>query len=88
VRDTNGRPAGAKLWVSAKPEVRTIPNIGWYIEETDSQGRYEMNIPAGRYTISIEPGNSVYRGRIIDAPQRTVTCRLPIKMLSWISASR
>ena len=72
VRDTNGRPAGAKLWISAKPEVRTIPNIAWYIEETDSQGRYQMDIPAGRYTISIEPGNSVYRGRIIDAPQRTV----------------
>src|SRR5688572_5213959 len=73
VRDSNGGPAPKGLWIIAVPVVRTIPNVGSYIDETDAQRRYQMNIPPGRYTISVEGGKSLPLRRIIDAPQRTVT---------------
>jgi hypothetical protein len=72
VRNTNGGVAPAGLWIIAEPAVRTIPTVSSYIDETDAQGRYRMNIPPGRYTISIEDGRKrIYRG-FIDAPRRTL----------------
>src|SRR4029453_7868949 len=76
VSDRNGQPARAKLWVRAIPEVETIPNVTSYIDETDAQGRYEMNIPPGRYVVSIEDGTRprVYGSAVvIEAPERMIT---------------
>jgi len=72
VRDSIGQTAPPGILIIAKPEVRTIPNISSYIQETDRQGRYQFNIPPGRYTISIEDRRR-NRLRTLEAPQRRVT---------------
>ncbi|HEX4999440.1 MAG TPA: M56 family metallopeptidase, partial [Terriglobia bacterium] len=73
VRDSSGAPAAARTWVRARPEVRQARNIDSYIDETDSEGRYQLDVPPGRYTLTIQDFFGVYPGGTIQAPQKVVT---------------
>jgi hypothetical protein len=69
IRDSQGIPAAGGVWVSAareQPNGRFRKN--WW-DETDAQGRYQLELPAGRYRIALED----FYGAKIDASDRIVT---------------
>lgn len=76
VRDIKGAPMTG-TWVRATPTPQTGPNPrrNGPIDETDSQGRYELQIPAGRYAISVEDYFGGYPGGTLQPPKAL--------LLSW-----